>query len=126
MGLLLALCRFPVVNAIDNAITWPDKLGTSPMSHDGSNGNRSGKREGGLKSRRYAPDSAWVRIISRVTRDGTAEPNSRDQTLRRERGQEEFYFLCSADHERDWQPYPVDAQSAESDDHTYTISQLQL
>ena len=26
---------------------------------------------------------------------------------------------CSADHARDWQPYPVDAQSAISDDHTY-------
>ena len=25
----------------------------------------------------------------------------------------------SADHEQDWQPYPVDAQSAESDDHTH-------
>ena len=33
------------------AIAWPDKLGTSPMAHDGSNGNRSGKREGGVESR---------------------------------------------------------------------------
>ena len=33
----------------------------------------------------------------------------------------------SADHEQDWQPYPVDAQSAESDDHTqhfYTFTIL--
>ena len=58
--------------------------------------------------------------MSRLTRDGTAEPNSRDQTLRRERGQGKSYFPCSADHEQDWQPYPVDAQCAESDDHTYT------
>ena len=27
------------------------------------------------------------------------------QILRRERGQENDYFPCSADHEEDWQPY---------------------
>ena len=26
---------------------------------------------------------------------------------------------CSADHERDWRPYPVDPSSAICDDHTY-------
>ena len=78
----------------------------------------SGK--GGVESRKYAPDSAWVWRMSRLTRDGTAEPYSRDQTLRRERGQGKSYFPCSADHEQDWQPYPVDAQSAKSDDHTHT------
>ena len=62
--------------------------------------------------------------MSGLTRDGTAEPNSRDQILRRERGQGKFRFLCSADHKQDWQPYPVDAQSAESDDHTHTHIQL--
>ena len=40
-------------------------------------------------------------------RDGTAEPVSRDQILRRERGQGNNIFPCSADHEQDWQPYPV-------------------
>ena len=58
--------------------------------------------------------------MSRLTRDGTAEHNSRDQTLRRERGQGKSCFPCSADNEQDWQPYPVDAQSAKSDDHTHT------
>ena len=76
--------------------------------------------EGGVESRKYAPNSAWVWRMSRLTRDGTAEPNSRHQTLRRERGQGKSYFPCSADHEQDWQPYPVDAQSAKSDDHTHT------
>ena len=61
--------------------------------------------------------------MSRLTRDGTAEPNSRDQTLRRERGLGKFRFPCSADHKQDWQPYPVDAQPAESDDHTHTHCQ---
>ena len=46
--------------------------------------------------------------MSRLTRDGTAEPVSRNQFLRRERGQGNIHFPCSADHEQDWQPYPVD------------------
>ena len=49
--------------------------------------------------------------ISRLTRDGTAEPVSRDQILRRERGQGNIHFSCSVDHEQDWQPYPVDPYS---------------
>ena len=44
--------------------------------------------------------------MSRLTRDGTAEPVSRDQILRRERGQDNIDFPCSADYEQDWQPYP--------------------
>ena len=50
--------------------------------------------------------------MSRLTRDGTAEPVSRDQILRRECGQgNNINFPCSADHEQDWQPYPVDPYS---------------
>ena len=41
--------------------------------------------------------------MSRLTRDGTAEPVSRGQMLiRRKRGQGDVYFLFSADHEKDW------------------------
>ena len=57
--------------------------------------------------------------MSRLTRDGTAEPVSRDQILRHVRGQGNIIFPCSADHEQDWQPYPVDPYSAICDDHTY-------
>ena len=57
--------------------------------------------------------------MSRLTRDGTAEPVSRDQNLRYARGQGNVHFPCSADHEQDWQPYPVDSYSAICDDHTY-------
>ena len=39
--------------------------------------------------------------MSKLARDGTAEPVSRDQILRRERGQGEKHFPCSADHEQD-------------------------
>ena len=45
-------------------------------------------------------------------RDGTAEPVPRDQILRHARGQGNINFPCSADHEQDWQPYPVDPYSA--------------
>ena len=57
--------------------------------------------------------------MSRLTRDGTAEPVSRDQILRHAREQGNIIFRCSADHEQDWQPYPVDPYSAICDDHTY-------
>ena len=50
--------------------------------------------------------------MSRLTRAGTAEPVSRDQILRRERGQGNAHFLCSADHEQDCQPHPADLSSA--------------
>ena len=38
--------------------------------------------------------------MSRLTRDGTAEPVSRDQILRREREQGNINFPSSADHEQ--------------------------
>ena len=56
---------------------------------------------------------------ARLTRDGTAEPFSRDQILRRERGPGNLHFPCSADHEQDWQPYTVDPYYVLSNDHTY-------
>ena len=64
--------------------------------------------------------------MSRLTRDGTAEPVSRDQILRRARGQGNVHFPCSADHEEDWQPYPVDPYSAICDDHTYIYTHTYL
>ena len=53
-----------------------------------------------------------------LTRDETAEPVWRDEILRRKQGQGITHFPCSTDHEEDWPPYMVDAQSAEQDDHT--------
>ena len=46
--------------------------------------------------------------MNRLERDETAEPVSRGQIPRCEQGQRNIEFLCSADHEQDWQPYPVD------------------
>ena len=56
--------------------------------------------------------------MSRLTREGTTDdPVSRDQILRRVRGQGNIHFPCSADHEQDWQHYLVDPYSAICDDH---------
>ena len=52
-------------------------------------------------------DSVQVWRMSGLTRDGTAELDSRDQILRRERGQENNNLLCSADREQDWPPWLV-------------------
>ena len=60
--------------------------------------------------------------MSRLTRDGTAEPVSRDQILRRERGQGNINFPCSADHEQEWQSYPIDSYSCYMCDHTYILN----
>ena len=57
--------------------------------------------------------------MSRLTRDGTAEPVSRDQILRHARRRWNIIFPCSADPEQDWQPYQVDPYSDICDDHTY-------
>ena len=64
--------------------------------------------------------------MSRLTRDGIAEPVSRDQILRRERGQGNIHFPCSADHVQDWQPYPVDLYSCYICDHAFDISMTDL
>ena len=62
--------------------------------------------------------------MSRLRRDGTAEPVSRDHILRRERGQGKKTFSRSADQEQDWQPYPVNPYySAICGDHTYIHTQ---
>ena len=44
---------------------------------------------------------------------------SRDQILMRKRGQRTIHFPSSADHEQDWQPYPVDPYFAICNDYTY-------
>ena len=69
------------------------------------NGRRRGTPQ---ESRKQALKSAWSMEMSKLTRDGTAEPVSRDQILRREREQRIIHFPCStADHKQDWQPCPV-------------------
>ena len=57
--------------------------------------------------------------MSRLTGDGATEPVSRDQIPRHERGQGKIHVPCSADHEQDWQPYPVDPYSCYMCYHIY-------
>ena len=65
--------------------------------------------------------------MSRLTRDGTAEPVPRDKIPRHVlRGQGNIPFPCSADHEQDWRLYPVDPYSAICDDHTYIFSAYKI
>ena len=54
----------------------------------------------------------------RLRREYTTEPVPRDQSLRRERGQEDISLSCSADQEQDWQPCSVDTYSRYKCDHT--------
>ena len=63
--------------------------------------------------------------MSRLTREGTAEPVSRHQILRRERGQGIINFSCSADHEQDWHPYPDDPYHCYMCDYTVRESWLE-
>ena len=60
--------------------------------------------------------------MSRLTRDGTAEPVPRDQILTHVRRQGDIHCPCSADHEQDWQLYPVDPYSAIFDYHRRTAA----
>ena len=57
--------------------------------------------------------------MSNLARDETAELVSQDHILWRERRQGNMNFSCSADHDQDWQPYPIDPYPCISDDHTY-------
>ena len=59
--------------------------------------------------------------MSGLTRDGTAEPVSRDQILRRNREQEKIIFPVQLTTGRIGEPYPVDPYSAESPDHTCSL-----
>ena len=51
---------------------------------------------------------------------GSAEPVSPDPFLKRERGQGNIFFQCSADHKQGWQPYPVDPYTCYMCDHRYS------
>ena len=104
------------MNAIGTQLRDPINSGLTRWRMAVSYGRRRGTRE---ESRKLSTRFSLSMEMSRLTRDGTAEPVSRDQILRHARGQGNVHFPCSADHEQDWQPYPVDPYSAICDDHTY-------
>ena len=51
--------------------------------------------------------------------DEQADARLAGPIVRRERGQVNIHFPCSADHKQNWQPYPVDPSLAICDDNTY-------
>ena len=60
-----------------------------------------------------------------TTQDGTAKPISRRETNFSDANGDKdlfvfpcFFFPCPADHEQNWQPYPVDTYSAICNDDT--------
>ena len=58
--------------------------------------------------------------MSRQTWDGTANP-SRETKFSGANGDKDMVsFPCSADHEQNWQPHPVDPYSCYICDHSYT------
>ena len=99
LGALLLTTSVVVINS-----------GLTRWRFDGIDGRRRshGKQDEG--------EGVWR--MNGLTRNGTAEPVSRDRILRREQRQGENHFPCSADHEQDWQPYPVGPYSAKCDDNT--------
>ena len=92
------------------------------MAVDGIDGSHRGKRKEGeecVSKHQIRHGRAWR--LSGMARDRTAEPVSRSQIIRRERGQGFPPLLySSADRKQDWQPEQptVDSQSAEDDDFT--------
>ena len=57
--------------------------------------------------------------MSRLTRDGMAESSRVTKFSGANRDRENIHFLCSVNHEQDWQPYPVDPHSTICNNHTY-------
>ena len=51
---------------------------------------------------------------------------SRETKFSGTHGDKGIFLPCSADHEQDWQPYPVDTYSAICDDHTYIHAEHSL
>ena len=60
--------------------------------------------------------------MSRLTRDGTAEPARPNSQVRMRT--EKMKCPCSADREQDWQPCPVDPYSCYMCDLTYILHGL--
>ena len=114
---LLALCRWTLGSERHRyAIAWPDKLETDPMAYGGFIMDAAAEL-GRNPVRKHQIQPEYGDEQADAGRDGwtrLARPNSQART-----GTGGYYFPCSADHEQDWQPYPVDPYSAIYDDHTY-------
>ena len=110
------------MNAIGTQLRDPINSGLTRWRMAVSYGRRRGTRE---ESRKHQIQPEYGDEQTDAGRDGFSAA-SRDQILRHARGQGNVHFPCSADHEQDWQPYPVDPYSAIiCDDDTYIHSYIQ-
>ena len=70
-------------------------------------------------SEHYFPTISVLFKISDFLKYFCSDDRYINQILRHAREQGNIHFPCSADHEQDWQPYPIDPYSGICDDHTY-------
>ena len=104
-----------------------------PIGGGGANTGRFGLQTaggagGGLGEEDEWQVGGWWRhcwggggVVTSRGRRGTSKISSNYsfKNIYIERGQGNIRFPCSADHEQDWQPYPVDLYSCYMCDHTY-------
>ena len=89
------------VNAIGTQLRDPINSGlTRWRTYGGENKWTPSRTSGGIP--RVRTRFSLSVKMSRLTRDGTAEPVLHDQTLRREGVQGNNHFPCSGDHKQDW------------------------
>ena len=107
------------MNAIGTQLRDPINLGLTQWRMAVLNKQIDAAAELGRNPVRASTRFSLSMEMSRLTRDRTSEPVSRDQIFKLERRQGNINFPCSADHEQDWQPYPVDSYSCYMCHHTY-------
>ena len=98
------------IDGVHRRVRRHDQLGTDPIAYDNLNKQMKAAAEIGrnpVSKHQIQPEYGDKQADA--GRDCRAR--LRDQTLRRERGRGKNHFPCSADHEQDWQPYPVDPYS---------------
>ena len=86
------------------------------MAYDGFkyiNGCRRGTRRNPVSKHKMQPEYGDEQA------DAGRDYRTHLAMLRRGRGRRNIHFPCSADHEQDWQPYPVDPYSCYMCDHTW-------
>ena len=98
-----------VVSDIGSTQLRHGELGTDPITFDVI--NKWTRKAGGILrvSTRF---SLGVENEQADAARGGSNLSRGDQIFRRKRGQGKNSLLCSADHEQDRQPYPVDSYSA--------------
>ena len=105
------ICQFP---ALDNAPQLQYTKGTPSVGDGSGHPQITIKMSSVRRTRRFASRHTRNDIVYHIYQiqpqygDEQADAGRDCRILRRERGRGNIHFSCSADHERDWPPYPVD------------------